>query len=237
MSEEQSMENLITGQHFGQWVSFLVPPVFRKSEFEDYIALVEHATFIGILKYVNSIKKGVEPRCLYLYAPMSGAGKTGLAVCTVKFLIRNDYFPVTINSTNYSFVNFMDLVMDARRAYNATSDYEESKMVKDCLCSDVVVIDGFGVQKMTEFGTDFILWLVNRFWEYGRRIIFTSNYSIPDLKNRFSYAGENVVVDSIVSRLETICQVVEVLTKEDGRARKQTMITESLIDKRFPFSE
>lgn len=195
------------------WEKSGVPPVLRTLEFSNFRESVPLSIFKILLNFINNFDKH-KPSGLYLYSADPGTGKSGLASCTQKTLIRLG----KIDRCSF-FVNYVDLLMEAREAYNEYSDYMESFSVVRVLDSDLVIIDEFAMQKATEFAVDFIRWLVNKLWENQRRIIFTSNISIEGLSQRLMVEGDATAANAIVSRLMSMCSLVELTTRKDFRAK------------------
>lgn len=150
---------------------------------------------------------------LYLHSTQNGTGKSSLGVVALKELIRQG----KVTRPCY-FVDYSILIQSAREAYLETSNFSNSREVERVLDSEVVMIDEFGMNKMTEFVADFLRFLINKLWQDGKSLILTSNVGLDDrLVRALSYNDNALQANAIVSRLNGMCNQIEIKTPDDYR--------------------
>lgn len=112
---------------------------------------------------------------LYIYSSAKGSGKTRMAASIANELMLNGDTPV-------KFATSPQILTEIRRTYDRQSEDTESQLLHALSYIDVLVIDDFGTEKVTD-------WVKNKFYEIinGRYVnqkitIFTSNESLDTLQ-------------------------------------------------------
>lgn len=166
----------------------------------------------NIQKHFNDIYE--THRGLYIHGKV-GSGKTHIAYAIWdEWNARVETFIKAGKLPNYypraEFYNMTELLYELRNSFKngTTEDIFDSLIRGRC----VLFIDDLGAEKVTEWVEETIYLLVNRRYEDEMPIIFTSNYSIPELSER--------VGDRICSRIVEMCDIVK-LEGEDRRINKK----------------
>lgn len=133
---------------------------------------------------------------LYLWGK-SGAGKTHMAYAIYKYCMEQSSpkIPAIIK-------NVPDFLKAIRDDYSRDIRNKEYPLDKLMDGRSLLIFDDLGSEKMTEWVEETFYLLINKYYEEMIPIIFTSNYSIPELSSRLS--------DRIISRIIGSCDVVEI---------------------------
>lgn len=127
---------------------------------------------------------------LYLWSAQKGSGKT-MSVCALaNELLENDY--------QVRFATSARILQEIRNTYNDKSDYTESQMMTDLKTCELLIIDDFGVEKITDWVREKIYEIINERYLANRPTIFTANSDIKDLPYD----------ERITNRIEQMCITV-----------------------------
>lgn len=135
---------------------------------------------------------------IYLYGK-KGTGKTHLTACAANELMSRYY--------SVLYTNFAEISKTIRGTYGNRQE-SEADFMRKLAEIDFLFIDDFGTELVTRDGED--LWLqekifevVNKRYNSKKPIIFTSNYSLPEmLKNRG-------LADKTVDRINEMCETMK----------------------------
>ncbi len=132
---------------------------------------------------------------LYIYG-QTGVGKTHIAVGILKALIARGFEGV--------FYNVVDLLDAIRSTYDPkNSGIPKNRLERD-LKRQIIVLDDFGMQKMSSWVADRLYALINRRYQDCKTIVITSNITMQDVRN-------SVQVDrSLASRIIDMCVEIEI---------------------------
>lgn len=185
-----------------------IPPHFASIGFSDLIEV--HPTLINLCKSFSFDFSYRKKKGLYLYSPIPGNAKTSLAVATLRQAILNGLI-----KSKATFVSFPDIMAFFRQKYLYGKEFDLEDDYESVIeRSDLIVLDDVGKQFADKSLTDYYFFLTNHLYEYDKPTIWTSNFSLEELRNRFD-TGQ-VVLDSVFSRIESMCEVIK-LTNRDYR--------------------
>lgn len=117
-------------------------------------------------------KKGMG---LYLYSRARGSGKTRMAASIANDLLEN-------HNTVVKFASSTQILAEIRRTFDHDQEYTESMLLDALTMTDVLVIDDFGTEKVTDWVRDRFYHIINSRYVSRKVTIFTSNESLGTLK-------------------------------------------------------
>jgi DNA replication protein DnaC len=137
--------------------------------------------------FENAKKEGVG---LYLWSAQKGSGKT-MSVCALaNELLENDY--------QVRFATSARILQEIRNTYSNTTTYTESQMMSDLKTCELLIIDDFGVEKITDWVREKMYEIINERYLANRPTIFTANNDIKDLPYD----------ERITNRIEQMCVAI-----------------------------
>ncbi len=135
------------------------------------------------------------PKNLYFY------GKTGTGKTFTAFAIGNHFKHITNNKVNFYKVN--DIIREVRGCGDVI---DEVKTINKFVNMPYLIIDDFGVEKLTEFAYNIIYEILDKRIIYNpEKLIITSNLSISDILKDYG--------DRFASRIMGLCKII----KFDGK--------------------
>lgn len=124
---------------------------------------------------------------LYIWSGKKGSGKT-MSVCALaNELLEKDY--------QVRFATSARILQEIRNTYSNSSEYTESRMMSDLKTCELLIIDDFGVEKVTDWAQEKMYEIINERYLAERPTIFTANTDIKDLPYN----------ERITSRIEYMC--------------------------------
>ena len=146
---------------------------------------------------------------LYLHGDC-GTGKTLLAsIIAAEFV--SDWVTV-------KFADVPELLNTLKRSFDKTGESAQAWM--DMYCHvDLLILDDFGVGKISEWNLDIMYQLVNTRYNSRKPTLVTSNYDLNGLARRLTTAGDDMTGKRIASRLSEMC-VSAKLSGADMRLRR-----------------
>ena len=142
-----------------------------------------------IKEYLNMFDEAKENGMgLYIFSKAKGSGKTRMAASIANDLMQN-------RNTQVKFSTSVSILDEIRRSYDRESDYTESRVIDSLVMAEVLIIDDFGTEKVTEWVKNKFYGIINQRYIYKRPTIFTSNESLSTI----SYD------DRITSRIKETC--------------------------------
>ena len=157
-------------------------------------------------KYAEKfVKIGTAPQGLLLHGSV-GTGKTFASACISNYLMENGKTVLVMNLGLY----LIKLKKEWDEAESNVLDY-----VKRC---DLLVIDDFGVEKITEFVLDKAFALIDTRYRAEKPLIITTNLSLNEITEKF---------DSRISdRLQEMCYPLRVEGQSKRLNRKRNEFLE-----------
>lgn len=117
---------------------------------------------------------------LFIYGNV-GTGKTIASAYYYVDFVRQLYLKQTPLRTTYSFVVYSKLMEDLQRDFATSSD-----TMKEYMTCDLLVIDEFGVKKLTEYIYDRIYLIINERYLSMLPTIINSNDSLEAIGKKFN---------------------------------------------------
>lgn len=136
-------------------------------------------------------------RGAYLYGPC-GTGKTYAAACAVRLAV--------MDGRKARLVSVSRLLEDARREY----DGGERGVLDRAARTWLLALDDLGAERPTEWAIERVCDLVDYRVMRNLPTIFTSNYRLGDIRNRFG----DVEGMRVASRIGGACEIIEVGGKD-----------------------
>ena len=129
---------------------------------------------------------------LYIFSSTKGSGKTRMAAGIANDLMYNHDMAV-------KFATGTRILNEIRHTYDHDTEMTESRLLDALATVDVLIIDDFGTEKVTDWVRDKFYEIINNRYMGKKITIFTSNEQINDLK----YG------DRIISRIKETCYQVD----------------------------
>ena len=153
-------------------------------------------------KVIKILKNGVHEKGAYLWGK-PGAGKSWLAAGMCNFYAKQKH--------RVAFVNVPKLISELKMLFHEPDVMEQR--LRKISNADVVVFDDIGGESVTAWSRDDILLpLLDARMEKHRLTIFTSNYSMEELKQRLcntsSKSSEPVAAERLLERIRALsCEI------------------------------
>ena len=139
-----------------------------------------------------------EVESAFIYGSVS-TGKTIRAAFMMLQEMKNCY--LRSESHSVYFVSFPELFAEIKETFN-NMEKRESEVLKRYLNVNLLVIDDFLSCRPTEWVMDTLYYLINHRYEYMKKTIITSNYSLQELEKRMND-------QRITSRINAMCIIEE----------------------------
>lgn len=150
-------------------------------------------------------------RNLYIYgAP--GNGKSHLAAAIANAVKQSDDRIVIYTS-------YVDALEKLRAAISRGKDAED-KVMGALTCCDLLVLDDLGVEKASEYSCEILFRILDRRMRNRMPIVFTSNYSLEDLENRYERITDANTALRIAGRIVDN----SVIVCNTGASRRQALL-------------
>jgi predicted ATPase len=135
---------------------------------------------------------------LYLSGPM-GTGKTTKACRILKAYVRREQRDGWVSAR---FMSVPDWLASMRGQWG---DVEEDRYQRAAGCK-LLVLDDIGKGKPTAWSVEKLFRLVDSRYNSTKPTIFTSNYDLGDLGERYAVDGDHETADAMVSRMVEMCK-------------------------------
>ena len=147
----------------------------------------------GIIKeYLKSFSEAKEAGVgLYLFSDTKGSGKTRMAASIANELMYK-------HDTAVKFSTSTRILNEIRRTYDRETAMTESRLLDALSTVDVLIIDDFGTEKVTDWVRDKFYEIINSRYVGKKVTIFTSNRNLDTLQYD----------DRITSRIKEMCYLV-----------------------------
>lgn len=146
----------------------------------------------------------------YLWGTI-GSGKTIKAVFMMLSYLRDEY--VIRHKKEALFIPVPELLLEFKSSYshNREDIPDETELIKKYSEIDLLVLDDFGVEKITDWSFQLLYIVINRRYENLKKTIFTSNFNLEQL-------AEKLGDDRIPSRIQQMCEIIQ-FNGKDYRVR------------------
>ena len=161
----------------------IVDSKFDKSTFEKADMSDEHIKFCKNFSE-RFISRGQAPKGLLLHGTV-GTGKTYASACVANELM---------NSGKTVLVMQLGLYLNKLQREWAEAEKEVLKQVAEC---DLLVIDDFGAEKVSEFVIEKTFNLIDTRYRAEKPIIITSNLNLKQIENKFT--------ERVADRISEMC--------------------------------
>ena len=135
-----------------------------------------------------------------------GNGKTSLAVA-----VARQYAIATEGRRSIKFAHITDLLESVKITWG--EDQEDMSIVDLVRGCDLLILDDFGQQRVTEWSAGQVRELLQYLWAEDRQVVITTNFDLSGLSNALS-------ADASMSRLLGHCAVVQLTGYDRRTARK-----------------
>jgi predicted ATPase len=135
---------------------------------------------------------------LYLSGPM-GTGKTTKACRILKAYVRRE------QRDGWASARFMSVPDWLASMRGQWGDIEEDRYQRAAGCR-MLVLDDIGKGKPTAWSVEKLFRLVDSRYNSTKPTIFTSNYDLGDLGERYAVDGDHETADAMVSRMAEMCK-------------------------------
>jgi hypothetical protein len=152
----------------------------------------------------------------YFLTGIPGSGKTTVALQIVKAWLQEIACEPEMETNYVTFIALSEIVEKARRSMeDSHHGWELRQQLKDIKEYPLLVIDDVGTEKQTDFILQTIYDIVNFRYENMLQTIFTSNYSLQEIAEKYH--------DRIASRITEMCGSDNILTlpETDYRSEEQ----------------
>lgn len=129
-------------------------------------------------KYVENFDKS-DGHGFYLYSDTKGSGKTNIAIATLNEVAKAN--ESRTNFITYRFATIGQILDTIKNSFDKNNDSSE-KFIDDLVTTDLLVIDDFGMEKVTEWSNEKVYDIINSRYIEKKATILTSNYSIDKCK-------------------------------------------------------
>jgi len=149
--------------------------------------------------------RGNEAKSTFIYGEIQ-SGKTIRAAFMIMQELKHLYLTYGDPSLfdKILFVSFSDLLAELKETFEC-EDKKQSDVMRKYLDAHLLVIDDFLTTRPTDWVTDVLYHLINHRYEYMKKTIITSNYTLEELEKRLQD-------QRITSRINRMCKI-EVKTK------------------------
>lgn len=144
--------------------------VYQSSDTRKQIAMVKESASVYVTRYKEMLKAG---RGLYLYSKTKGSGKTRLAVSIANELLDK--------KVKVKFATSTKILQEIKRSWDGQTGYTESSLLDDLITVELLIIDDFGTEKVSDWVNEKFYHIVNERYINKRPTIFTSNDHLNDL--------------------------------------------------------
>ncbi len=170
----------ITAKYYGQESSKSVIKVVSKS----------------VKMYLDNLFANIDDGMgLYFWSETKGSGKTMMAAALANELINEHHRYV-------KFATSLDILDEIKatygRRYRDEEESAESKLLKDLVSAEFLIIDDFGTERATDWAGEKFYQIVNKRYINKKVTIFTSNYDLKTLKYD----------DRITNRIRERCLII-----------------------------
>ena len=145
---------------------------YTKQESKDVIK----ATIQLVKWYLDNLEQNIaDGKGIFFWSDTKGSGKTMIATALANELISN-------HKKMVKFATSLDILDEIRATYDNHNEESESKLLKDLVNTDFLVIDDFGTERATDWAGEKFYQIVNNRYINKKVTIYTSNFNLKTLK-------------------------------------------------------
>ena len=183
----------------------LINKIFNEKIFKKKIEKYNLNNFIVNEFNKNEVKivKDYTQKCLdkkqdkgLIIIGKSGVGKTYLACAIANQLMQNGQVVLVGR-----LANLLDKIKDSFSENTIT----EKELIELYSGVDMIVIDDLGIEKITKWALDKFYIIIENRNENGLPIVITTKLSKDKLMQRFSEVNDEILVESVISKLYEMC--------------------------------
>lgn len=146
--------------------------VYRKTESKPIIITACKTVKEYISNFAEYQERGIG---LYIYSSTKGSGKTRMAASIANELMQ------TLEK-QVKFAVSTTILNEIKRSWDKNSEYTENRLLDHLTTTEILVIDDFGTEKVTDWVGDKFYHIVNERYINKKVTIFTSNENLKSLK-------------------------------------------------------
>ncbi len=133
-----------------------------------------------VKEYLDDLFTNIDDgKGLYIWSDTKGSGKTMLAAAIANELINE-------HKRYVKFATSLDILDEIKstygRRYRDEEESAESKLLKDLVSAEFLIIDDFGTERATDWAGEKFYQIVNKRYINKKVTFFTSNYDLRTLK-------------------------------------------------------
>jgi DNA replication protein DnaC len=132
---------------------------------------------MGLVKwYLEHLDENMKSgKGIYFWSETKGSGKTMLTTALANELIHKHH-------KTAKFATSLDILGEIRATYDKDSGTSESKLLRDLVSTDFLVIDDFGTERATDWAGEKFYQIVNSRYINNKVTFYTSNWNLKTLK-------------------------------------------------------
>lgn len=146
--------------------------VYRKAESKPVIITACKTVREYINNFAQYQSRGIG---LYIYSSTKGSGKTRIAASIANELMQ------TLKK-QVKFAVSTTILNEIKKSWDKNSEYTESRLLNHLTTTEILIIDDFGTEKVTDWVGDKFYHIINERYINKKVTIFTSNESLKTLK-------------------------------------------------------
>jgi len=168
---------------------------WKKKEKDKVIKTLPYrlATKYNTFDFSKFPKKEIQS--LFIFGE-TGTGKTILSAHYYVEFVKQLYMKQSLFNKSYNFVVFSRMIEDLQRDFATSTD-----IMKEYMECDLLVMDEFGVKKLTEYVYDRIYLIINERYLNMLPTIINSNNSLDEIRDKY---GDDRIVRRIIEDYELI---------------------------------